>query len=186
MGMQTETRSAPDHQRFTVHWAQVPSSYAQRIATEGFALFALWPSPVIDDTCFRAAGFTKFGDGDESWDVHADALLVRLLTELTYYGQPHLVSKPAEKHQPWYRRLFSKPEPLGLQQQIELPIQWDELPDCLVAFGESGASLRTGKGHHIFWVVVPQPKASAFVSLISRVALPNPLIETELRWEYLL
>jgi len=172
-------------QQFTVHYSQVGGDVARRYASEGSLLFALWPSPVNHDVCFREAGFTDFADGDETWDAHADGLLTRLLAELSSYGQPHLVSKVAERHQPWYRRPFSTPESFDLREQIELPIQWDELPDCVVAFGESGVSLRTGSGHHIFWIVLPQREGSAFASMVDRVAASHPVVRTELRWESL-
>jgi hypothetical protein len=172
-------------QQFTVHWSQVGGDAARRYASEGSMLFALWPSPVNHDVCFGEAGFTAFADGDETWDAHANGLLTRLLAELSSYGQPHLVSKPAERHRPWYRRPFSTPESFDLREQIELPIQWDELPDCVVAFGESGVSLRTGSGHHIFWIVLPQREGSAFASMVDRVAASHPVVRTELRWESL-
>ena len=148
-------------------------------------LFALWPSPVNDDVCFREAGFTNFGDGDESWDADADGLLTRLIEALSGYGPASLISEPVEKHQSWYRRLFTKAEVFELRQQIELPIHWDELPDCIVGFGRSGVSLRTGSGHHIFWIMLPRSDAASFPSVAGRVAASHPLVRTELRWEYL-
>jgi len=166
-------------QPFTIHWSPAPG------AADGMELFALWPSPMNDDVCFREAGFTEFGDGGENWDADAERLLTRLLETLSTYGPPRLMSKPTEKHQPWYRRLFTKPEAFGLRQQIELPIQWDELPDCVVAFGESGVSLRTGSGHHIFWIRLPHSDAPQFSSLAGQVAAPHPIVRTQLRWECL-
>jgi len=172
-------------QPFSVHWSQISGEAARRHAAEGLALFALWPSPVSDDACFREAGFTDFGDGDENWDAHAAGLLTRLMAELSSHGVPRLASKPVEGHQPWYRRPFAKPEVRDLRQQIELPMQWDELPDCVVLFGESGTSLRTGSGHHLFWIVLPERDAPAFAELARRVAGPHPVLRTELRWECL-
>lgn len=87
-------------QQFTVHYSQVCGDVARRYASEGSMLFALWPSPVNHDVCFREAGFTDFADGDETWDAHADGVLTRLLAELSSYGPPHLVSKPAERLSP--------------------------------------------------------------------------------------
>lgn len=167
-------------QQFTIHWSPVPGS------ADGKELFALWPSPMNDDACFREAGFTDFGDGDESWDAEAESLLTRLLAALSSYGPLHLISEPAERRQSWFRRLFTRAEVFDLRHQIELPIQWDELPDCVVAFGDSGVSLRTGCGHHIFWITLPCREASSFPSLVSRVASSHPTIQTELRWECLL
>jgi hypothetical protein len=166
-------------QPFTIHWSPVPG------AANGGTLFALWPSPVSPDVCFREAGFTDFGDGDESWDANADGLLTRLLEALSSYGAPRLMSEPAERQQAWYRRLFTKAEVFDLRQQIELSIQWDELPDCIVSFGESGVSLRAGSGHHIFWITLPNSEAASFSSLVGRVAASHPTARTELRWECL-
>lgn len=173
-------------QLFTVHWSPVTSDSTQRYVAEGLQMFALWPSPVNDDACFRKAGFTDFGDGNERWDAHADGLLTRLLAELCSYGTPHIVSEPAVRHQPWYRHPFAKPEVFDLRQQIELATQWDNLPDCIVAFGESSVSLRAGSGHHIFWIVMPEGESASFVSIIDRVAGSHPVVRTDLRWDYLL
>jgi hypothetical protein len=166
-------------QPFTVHWSPVS------IAEEAVILFALWPSPVNLDACFIKAGFTDFGDADESWENNSDGLLTRLLGVLSSYGVPQLMSKPIERRQSWYRRLFTKAEFLDLRQQIELPLDWDSLPDCIVRFGETGVSLRTGSGHHIFWVTLPHSEASSFPSLVGQVAASHPIARTELRWEYL-
>ncbi len=38
------------------------------------------------DECFRYAGFTDFGDGDEQWEVHAGELLSRLLLEVAFFN----------------------------------------------------------------------------------------------------
>ncbi len=162
---------------FTVHWAPV------RKESEGAELFALWPSPMNDDACFRAAGFTDFGDGDDNWDANAEGMLTRLLEALGGHGPPRLMSKPVEKHRPWYRRWFADPEVFALREQIELPLQWDELPDCVVGFGDGGVTLRTGGGHHIFWITLPGSDAAFFPEIVSRIAAPHPLVRTNLKWE---
>lgn len=167
-------------QSFTVHWSLVPT------VETGMALFALWPSPVNPDVCFREAGFTDFGDGDEWWENEADSLLTRLLVALSRYGPPRLISEPIKRHDSWFRRLFSKTKPYDLCQQIELPIQWDSLPDCIVSFGQSGISLRTGSGHRIFWISLPLSEAAAFSNLVGEIAGPHPILRTELKWECLL
>jgi hypothetical protein len=166
-------------QPFTIHWSRVPKS------DENMALFALWPSPVNHDVCFQQAGFTVFGDGDESWDTDAEGLLTRLLEVLSGYGVPQQTSKPAEKHRPWYRRPFSKPGILDFREQVELPLRWDDMPDCVARFGTSGVSLRTGRGHHIFWITMPDSEAASFPSIVARVAASHPIVQTDLKWEYL-
>ncbi|MDB6031292.1 MAG: hypothetical protein JWM16_1630 [Verrucomicrobiales bacterium] len=169
-----------DMEPFRILWSPVPG------AAPGMEMFALWPSPVNDDVCFREAGFTDFGDGDENWEGNANDVLTRLLDDLSRYGPAHLVSAPVERHQPWYCRLFGNPEVYDLREQIELPMEWDELPDCIVAFGVAGATLRTGSGHHIFWITVPWADAASFPRLVERVAASHPIVRTGLRWEYLL
>lgn len=171
---------------FTVHWSPVSGDAVRQHAAEGLALFAFWPSPVSDDACFREAGFTDFWDGDENWDAHAAGLLTRLLAELSTHGAPRLTSKPVAGRLPWYRRPFAKPEVPDVRQQIELPMQWGELPDCVVSFGESGVSLRAGSGHHLFWIALPERDAATFVSLVERVAGSHPVVRTDLRWECLI
>jgi hypothetical protein len=178
-GRHAKLRSFPVMQTFTVHWSPVPG------AEEGKALFALWPSPVDHDACFREAGFTDLGDTDEYWDANADGLLTCLLEALSRYGSSHLMSKPVEKYQSWYTRLFSKGEVFDLRGQILLPIQRDELPDCVVGFGESDVSLRTGGGHHLFWITMPNSEAASFPKLVQQVAASHPVARTELRWECL-
>ena len=164
---------------FTVHWSLVlPDS-------SGAALFALWPAPMNDDVCFRDAGFTDFGDADEAWDANAEGLLSRLLAEMSMHGEPRLVSAALEQPQPWFRSLFRKPDVFSLRDQISLPIQWDQLPDCVVEFGEAGVSLRTGQGHHIFWITLPRRLRDAFPALVHTVAGPHPVLKTDLRWDKL-
>jgi hypothetical protein len=167
-------------QQFTVHWSPVPG------AASGVELFALWPSPVNADACFQAAGFTEFGDGDEKWDENADGMLSRLLVELAAHGPPRLISKPVERPQPWYRRWLAPPEMFDLRQQIEFPMHLDQLSDCVVNFGGSGASLRTGNGHHIFWITLPHANVGLFPSIVTRVAGSHPTVRTSLKWEFLI
>ncbi|MFN9714025.1 MAG: hypothetical protein ACK57G_09545 [Planctomycetota bacterium] len=163
-------------QVFTVHWSLVSSDSA------GAALFVLWPAPMNHDVCFRDAGFTDFADADEAWDANAEGLLSRLLAEMSTYGEPRLVSAALQQPQPWFRSLFRKPDVFSLRDQISLPIQWDQLPDCVVEFGESGVSLRTGQGHHVFWITLPCRLKDAVPAMVHTVAGPHPVLKTELRW----
>lgn len=187
---------------FVVHWSLVTGVAAAAETAAGQVLVALWPSPVNDDVCFRAAGFERFGDADAAWDAEAEALLARLLDELGTYGPPRLVSEPLRATGPWwYRRLFGNadaPPPLTLIEQLTLPIQWDSLPPCIVAFGEPGdpaapdvttttpaAVLSAGSGHHLFWLTLPAHAVSTIPELVGRVAGPHPVVQTALRWEHL-
>lgn len=137
---------------FNVHWSKVQET------EDNCELFALWPSPVSADECFQAAGFSDFGDGDDSWEENAANLLTRLLEQLATFGELELLNKPVEEPQSWLRRIFRgkvKRPVYPLRQQIELSLQWDNLPDCLVKFGDKGVTMRTGSGHHLFWITLP-------------------------------
>ena len=168
-------------QKFTVHWSQASDNYLG-----GNVLFALWPSPMTADVCFQEAGFTDFGDGDEQWETHANELLSRLLDELGKFGAPNLTSEPVERQQSLFERLFKKTEPLSLRDQIKVQTVYDEFPDCVVAFGESGVTLRTGNGHHVFWVSMPHVNAAQFTEILGKISGEHPLIRTDLKWNCLL
>ena len=137
------------------------------------------------DVCFKEAGFTVFGDNDEIWDDAAEELLRRAIESLSSFGAVRYLSKPLKNNPPWYLRPFRSGRELQLQQQALLPMQWDSLPSFHAQFGEGGAALRTGNGHFLLWVNLPNavPDALAFVK---RIAGPWPVIETELRWTHLL
>jgi hypothetical protein len=169
---------------FAVHWSAV--DHASAAAPEGLQLFALWPSPVNGDECFRDAGFTEFGDSDALWEATAEVLLSRLLIVLEGYGEPRLVSEPLLPRPPWYRLDLGEPPPLPLREQIALPMYDDSLPDALVAFGNSGVTLRTGCGHHLFWIAWPLADAPAFPQLAADLAEPYAAHRTRLKWVCLL
>jgi hypothetical protein len=171
---------------FAIHWSPVPTPRATSNLPSGFRLLALWPSPVNHDACFRDAGFTEFADNDADWSIRADALLDRLLAELARHGEPRLVSEPIRGAQPWLLRPFRRSPVVDLQRQITLPIQWDSLPDCVVAFGGQGATLRAGNGHHLFWLTLPAGEALDDQDLMRRIAGDEPCFQTSLRWEFLL
>jgi hypothetical protein len=148
-------------------------------------LLAIWPSPVNADECFAAAGFTDFGDSDATWDAESARALERLIEELRSFGEPALLSEPIAPRAPVISRIFAAPPPLPLLEQITLPTQWDSCPDCVVAFGEGGVTLRTGSGHMLYWVTLPAesvPADGQAPSLLARVAGAHPLLQTTLDW----
>jgi hypothetical protein len=170
---------------FQIHWSPVPSNDAGDLAPPGCRLLAIWPAPVNHDACFEAAGFTVFGDNDEDWDKAADEVLSRVIKTLSRLGAVNRISKPLREQPPWYLRLFRTGQDLPLQQQALLPMQWDSLPLFHARFGDRGAALRTGNGHFLLWVSLPDdgPDAANFVN---SVAGAWPIVETGLRWAALL
>jgi hypothetical protein len=174
---------------FTLHWSPVRSTDARAQVPAGLSLFALWPAPVNADACFTAAGFTDFGDADADWEREADRVLDRLLEQLATFGTPELRSVPITPRERVISRLFRPVEPLPLRAQVELPMQWDSLPACVLAFGDRGVTLRTGHGHHLFWITLPDagdPDAADAPTVIVQAAGSSPLLRTALDWQYLL
>jgi hypothetical protein len=177
--------SASSAPAFQVHWSLVPPDESAALVAADCRLLAIWPAPVNHDACFEQAGFTLFGDNDAQWDQAAEGLLRRVLEKLGRYGDPKLESRPLRNNPPWYLRPFVTGRELPLPEQALWPMQWDSLPDFRVRFGEKGAALRTGSGHFLLWVTLPDagPEAGGFVS---EVAEPWAVLETKLRWTTLL
>ncbi|MCO5129599.1 MAG: hypothetical protein M9932_03420 [Xanthobacteraceae bacterium] len=170
---------------FQVHWSIVPIEEAGGLASPGCRLLAIWPAPVNRDACFAEAGFTLFGDNDEAWDRAAEEVLARVIAALSRFGAARLLSKPLREKPPWYLRAFRAGRELSLQQQASWPMQWDSLPPFHARFGNGGAALRTGNGHFLLWVNLPEsePAPSEFVGT---VAESWNVVETRLRWNALL
>lgn len=171
--------------RFDIHWSEVEPPLPPALAAAAGSVVALWPAPVNADECFKAAGFSDFADHDDAWDDAAVALLDRVVARLSAFGAPALRSPPLLDSPPWHRRLRGEvPAPRPLLTQLELPMRWDSLPPCVVAFGDGGASLRTGEGHVILWLTLPPGVEPAGV--VADVAGGHPLSRTTLRWSALL
>lgn len=170
---------------FQVHWSLVPPDDAGDLAPPACRLLALWPAPVNHDACFEAAGFTLFGDNDEEWDRAAEDLLGRAIEHLSRFGAPRLVSAPLRDDPPWYMQRFRTGRELPLLQQALWPMQEDSLPWFHARFGESGVALRTGGGHFLLWITLPDigPEPSA---LVGKIAQSWEAHETRLRWPPLL
>jgi hypothetical protein len=177
--------TAPILPSFQIHWSAVLSGDAETLTSPDCRLLAVWPAPVNHDVCFKEAGFTLFGDNDDAWDEAAEDLLRRVLDSLSRFGAVKYLSEPLRDNPPWYLRPFRAAQKLPLQQQALLPMHWDSLPSFHAQFGNSGAALRTGSGHFLLWINLPNagPDASEFVKSI---AGPWPVVETELRWAILL
>lgn len=166
-----------------VHWSRVDDASSE---ADGPVVYAIWPSPVNPDVCFAAAGFTDFGDREDEWDA---AMVDRLLAEMCAFGAPRLLSEPLFPQVPLLYRLFTRPDALPLKDQVMLPMLWDSCPDCVVAFGDAGATVRTGFGHVIFWVTLPAgavPRGEEAPAVVVRVAGGHPLVRTTLVWAPLL
>lgn len=169
---------------FTIHWDVVTIAKARERTGDGRVLLAVWPAPVNPDACFEAAGFTDFGDGDAGWERNTAMTVDRLLSALTAYGVPQLISVPLKRSWPLYLRLFISEQELPLPEQVKGPMFSDSVPACEVQFGDAGVSLRTGAGHALWWVELPVVVDVAV--FVSQVAGGLPVQRTTLAWEHLL
>lgn len=169
---------------YTVHWDVVTSATARERTGDARHLLAIWPAPVNADVCFERAGFTDFGDQDAGWERNTQMAVGRLLTQLGTYGAPKLQSVPLRRKWNLFLRLFISEQELPLSEQVQIPMHQDSVPECVVAFGDAGVSLRTGAGHALWWVELPRgADAAAFVR---GVAGGLPVVQTSLAWEHLL
>ena len=170
---------------FQIHWSLVPAEDAHALALPGCRLLAIWPAPVNHDVCFAEAGFTLFGDNDEVWDKAAEGVLQHVIESLSRFGAARQIGKPLRDNPPWYLRLFRTGRELPLQQQALWPMHWDSLPAFHARFGDGGAELRTGNGHFLLWVSLPDA-GSVAPEFVRDIAGPRTAIETKLRWAVLL
>jgi hypothetical protein len=177
----------------TLHWSPVGAPAGCAGPPVGCQLLALWPAPVNPDACFEEAGFTDFGDNDDAWDAASSALIDRLLAALAAHDAPRLLSPPLRQGRNWHRRLLAAlrlgagaDAALPLKTQIEMPMQWDSLPRCQIAFGDRGVALHAGDGHVLFWVVLPGSDVRDAAAFVCLAAGALPVVQTALHWECLL
>lgn len=170
---------------FQIHWSLVPPDDAGELAPRGSRLLAIWPAPVNADACFEAAGFTLFGDNDEEWEQAAEDLLHQVIAHLARFGALKLLSLPLRDDPPWYLRLFRTGQELPLLEQALFPMKGDWLPSFHAQFGEDHAALRTGDGHFLLWITLPEA-GPAPAEFVRNVAQSWKVFKTGLDWKILL
>jgi hypothetical protein len=69
--------------------------------------------------------------------------------------------------------------------KTRLLLHEDKVADCIVFFGDSGVSLTTGFGHHLFWIGLPESLSADFVESLDWIAGPHSLVQTDLKWDRL-
>jgi hypothetical protein len=170
---------------FQIHWSLVSSDDAAGLVPPGGQLLAIWPAPVNHDVCFEAAGFTLFAENDEEWDKAAKDFLQRVINRLSSFGALKQINVPLRDDPPWYLRAFRTGHELPLLQQALFPMQWDNLPRFHAQFGGDRVALRTGDGHFLLWITMPDI-GMAPVEFVRGVAASSEVHESPLRWNILL
>ena len=170
---------------FQIHWSLISPDDAGELAPPDYRLLAIWPAPVNHDACFEAAGFTLFGDNDEEWDRAAEDLLRQVIAQLSRFGAVKLVSPPLRDDPPWYLRLFRTGRDLPLLDQALFPMKGDWLPSFHARFGTDHTALRTGDGHFLLWITLPEDALDP-AEFVRSVAQSWEVLQTRLDWRILL
>ncbi|MDD4930160.1 MAG: hypothetical protein PHP85_12910 [Gallionella sp.] len=167
---------------FAINWGTVADGGRY---PSGWQVYALWPAPVNDDECFKAAGFFDFQSMDENyseayWDEQAEILQQRLVEVFVGLGKPALLSKPLCAG----RRLlnfWTSCKPLPLSDQLNWPALDDNLPQAVVRFGEL-AEVRTGNGHRLYWIALSPDCPLNFTGILLVLAKGWPRRCVQLDW----
>lgn len=170
---------------FSINWGTVADSGD---FPTGWQLYALWPAPVNDDVCFKAAGYNNFQSDDENyseayWDEQAEILHLRIIEVLSGLGETVLLSKPLLG-----KRILSKfwkpRDSLPLAEQLNWPVCHDSLPPARVRFGEV-AELSVGNGHRLYWIGLSPESPLNFTAVLLAVAKGWPRRCIQLDWNKL-
>jgi hypothetical protein len=139
-------------------------------------LYAIWPSPVDHDQCFEAAGFSDFGDSDDTWDRDFADLVARLLDALAGMGKTVL----REGEYPVDRGRTR----VSCRDALIAAARDDNFPPCVVGFGDPpNASVRTGEGHAILWTWVAHD--ADVDRFLGELAGDREIVKKTMKWEKL-
>ena len=158
-----------------LNWAELNEGRPAWSSPSG-RLYAIWPSPVDHDQCFEAAGFTEFGDSDDSWDRDFSALVAGLIESLAHFGSTvlHEGDYPVERGR----------QRVSCLDALIAAATDDNFPPCVVAFGDPpSASVRTSNGHAILWTWIS--KDIDFDTFIGGLAAGREIVNRTMRWETL-
>jgi len=123
-------------------------------------VWALWPSPVDHDQCFREAGFDEFADTDADWDRDLAELVSRTVEVLQRLA-PGRVSGG--------EYLLGESNTEALHEAILAGTKEDSLQPPVVSFGEPPlASVRTSDGHAILWIWLAAGDLEQHLALIAK------------------
>ncbi len=112
-------------------------------------------------------------------------LLSLLIAHLSGFGALKQVSTPLRDDRPWYLRLFRTGRELPLLEQALYPMQGDWLPSFHAQFGADHIALRTGDGHFLLWITLPEAGLDP-AGFVRKVAQFWEVHETRLDWRILL
>ena len=168
-----------------IHWGRIG---IHRFHSERGILFGLWPEPIDSDACFEKAGFERFADSDETWDIDFEGVLQSVLTTLASHGNPSVTGDRPVWRQSLVARLLRKQVPeLRVAEHLALVSHDDQFAPCRVDFGTPVRAVAfVSDGHPIVWIWLDQTAATAWPEHLKAFACDRDILETILRWEHLL
>ncbi len=168
-----------------LHWSAIPETETPVWLERGYRLYAIWPAPVNYDACFEGAGFHDFADNDDTWYTEFAAILQHAIDQLGSLGQP-TIRQRIEFRRPLLARLFKPAEEPSLLDQLIAPTFDDDFPACIIDFGTPPtATLRTGEGHEMMWLMIGAYEHVDVAALAAHAAEGRPVYQTNLAWTYL-
>ena len=166
-----EKTTSSAKKEFGVCWGQPESN-----------LFAIFPTPVNADECFKKAGYVNFQDANDEWEAKADSFLDDLLNSMEKFGPAKLLSEPLRDLE--YVPYLDSLSPLKKEIVIRTGIE-DNIPDCEITFGDSGIKMKTGDGHHIFWLEVQENRLEEFKKYLDIILHKWSAEKIDLDWNCL-
>ena len=158
-----------------VNWGEITKSRPSW-SPELWRVWAIWPSPVDHDLCFKAAGFDDFADTDEAWNSEFATFVGGMLGQLETAGRPKLASGEYPVDQGRVRQ--------SLADALVAASRDDNFRPCTVTFGEPARALiRTSDGHPLLWIALAEGDAA---KMVAAAAGNRDVREQNLDWEKLL
>ena len=168
-----------------LHWSAIPDADAPVWMKRGCELYAIWPAPVNHDACFENAGFHDFADTDDTWYAEFATILQAMIDQLETLGQS-TIRQGIKFRRPLLAQLCKPAKDPALLDQLIASTFDDNFPACIITFGTPPiATLRTGEGHEIIWLMVEAHAHVDVEALAAHATEGRPLYQTNLTWALL-
>lgn len=173
-----------------IYWSEVELNAQQFDFFPTHSVYAIWPSPVDHDECFKKAGFMSFADTDEKWEAEFKEIIQELVCVLETCGKLIVRSDiKAITNSGFKERILiwlGRMKPIGLLEKLFIVARDDQFGDCVVDFGSKEiATLRIGSGHPILWLSLDSNKKNLLPKCLSAISKERPVEKMVLNWKHL-